>query len=125
MNEQHNLSTDDIAGQGHEGREEFSSGAGAGMAREEAAAPLFSEKEAEGFRNRWNEIQTGFVDEPRKAVEQADSLVAETIKRLAEVFSAERHKLEQQWEQGENVSTEDLRITLRRYRSFFSRLLSV
>jgi hypothetical protein len=65
------------------------------------------------------------VDEPRRAVEQADSLVAGTMKRLAEIFADERNKLESQWDKGENVSTEDLRLALRRYRSFFSRLLSV
>jgi hypothetical protein len=65
------------------------------------------------------------VDEPRRAVEQADNLVAGTMKRLAEVFAEERGKLEGQWDKGENVSTEDLRLALRRYRSFFSRLLSV
>lgn len=65
------------------------------------------------------------MDEPRRAVEQADSLVATTVKRLAEIFADERTKLEQQWSRGDQVSTEDLRIALRRYRSFFSRLLSV
>ena len=70
-------------------------------------------------------IQVGFVDEPRRAVEQADSLVAGTMKRLAEIFADERNNLESQWDKGEDVSTEDLRLALRRYRSFFSRLLSV
>jgi hypothetical protein len=70
-------------------------------------------------------VQSGFVDEPRHAVEQADGLVAETIKRLAEVFAEERSQLETQWSRGEDVSTEDLRLALRRYRSFFDRLLSV
>ena len=70
-------------------------------------------------------MQVAFVDEPRKAVEDADSLVAATMKRLAEVFAEERQKLEHQWDRGDNVSTEDLRQALRRYRSFFSRLLSI
>jgi len=86
---------------------------------------LFNEDEAEGFRSRWNVIQTNFVDEPRSAVEEADSLVAETIKRIAEVFADERTQLEEQWSRGDDVSTEDLRLTLQRYRSFFHRLLSV
>jgi hypothetical protein len=86
---------------------------------------LFNEDEAEGFRSRWNVIQTNFVDEPRSAVEEADSLVAETIKRIAEVFADERTQLEEQWSRGDDVSTEDLRLTLQRYRSFFNRLLSV
>jgi hypothetical protein len=91
----------------------------------ETHAPLFHDEEGGGFRSRWEAIQTGFVDEPRVAVEQADSLVAEVMKRLAEVFADERTNLEQQWGRGDNVSTEDLRIALKRYRSFFERLLSV
>lgn len=87
--------------------------------------PLFPNDEIEDFRNRWNGVQTAFVDEPRRAVEQADVLVASAMKRLAEVFAEERSKLEKQWDQGDNVSTEDLRIALQRYRSFFHRLLSI
>ena len=64
----------------------------------------------------WTEIQTAFVDEPRKAVEQADNLVAEAIQRLAKIFADERAKLEHEWSRGEDqVSTEDLRVALRRY----------
>ena len=95
------------------------------MAREEENAPLFDSGEAQRFRERWNEIQTGFVDAPRRAVEQADALVAEAIQKLAEVFAGERSKLEQQWDRGNDISTEDLRVALQRYRSFFSRLMSV
>jgi len=89
------------------------------------AEPLFPSGEAEGFRGRWVEVQTGFVDEPRNAVEQADSLVAEMMQRLAQVFADERGKLEEQWSRGDDIGTEDLRQALRRYRSFFDRLLSV
>jgi hypothetical protein len=87
-------------------------------------AALFSDDDSSGFRERWMEIQTGFVDEPRQAVEQADALVAQLMKRLAETFADERAKLEAQWGHGENVSTEELRVALQRYRSFFERLLS-
>jgi hypothetical protein len=76
------------------------------------------------FQQRWESIQTGFVDEPRQTVEQADELVAHVMKRLAEGFAAERERLEGQWGRGEDVSTEDLRIALQRYRGFFQRLLS-
>jgi hypothetical protein len=89
------------------------------------AAPLFADDAATDLRDRWTEVQTGFVDEPRKAVEQADALVAEVMKRLADSFATERQALEQQWSRGDDVSTEELRISLRRYRSFFDRLLSV
>jgi hypothetical protein len=94
-------------------------------ASQEPNLPLFAQNETQDFRSRWERIQSGFVDEPRKAVEQADELVASAIKRLAEVFATERQKLEAEWDKTDNVSTEDLRIALRRYRSFFDRLLSV
>jgi len=85
---------------------------------------LFSEDETHDLRKRWEKVQTEFVDEPRGSVEKADQLVASTIKRLAEVFADERTRLEHEWAQGENVSTEDLRQALRKYRSFFDRMLS-
>ncbi len=91
----------------------------------ESNIPLFAQNDAQEFHSRWEKIQIGFVDEPRKAVEQADELVASAIKRLAEVFATERHKLETEWDKTDDVSTEDLRVALRRYRSFFDRLLSV
>jgi hypothetical protein len=90
-----------------------------------AATPLFAADEAQGLRGRWDAIQTSFVDEPRQAVEQADSLVATAMKRLAEIFAEERAGLEGQWDRGDDVSTEDLRLALQRYRSFVGRLLSI
>jgi hypothetical protein len=104
--------------------------AGAGNTRTPAAAkvdqptPLFPDSEAADFRRRWMEVQTSFVDEPRRAVQQADELVAGVMKLLAETFAREREGLEHQWDRGENVTTEDLRIAMQRYRSFFDRLLS-
>jgi hypothetical protein len=88
-------------------------------------AVLFPAGDMDNFRARWRDIQGDFVDEPRKAVEQADELVDQVIQRLADVFASERNKLEKEWGQGKDVSTEDLRQALRRYRSFFDRLLSV
>jgi hypothetical protein len=88
-------------------------------------SPLFPDTELNGFRQQWQEAQTQFVDDPRTAVRRADELVALLMKRLAEVFAAERDKLERDWDKGEEVSTEDLRQALRRYRSFFDRLLAV
>jgi len=86
--------------------------------------PLFAGADAERYRDRWSQIQAGFVDEPRRAVEDADALVAELMQKLAETFAAERGELERQWDTGGDVSTEDLRVGLQRYRSFFGRLLS-
>ena len=87
--------------------------------------PLFSESEMGDFRSRWSKLQTGFVDEPRQAVEGADKLVAAVTQRLTEKFANERSGLEKQWDRGDNVSTEDLRVALQRYRSFFDRLLKL
>src|SRR5215203_2168332 len=86
---------------------------------------LFPGDELLGYRTRWDAIQTGFVDQPRAAVEQADALVSQVMTRLSEVFGRERSTLEGQWTKGDDVSTEDLRIALTRYRSFFHRLLSM
>ncbi len=86
--------------------------------------PLFAGDDADRFRSRWQEVQAGFVDEPQQAVKDADSLVAELMQRLAETFSQERTNLESQWDSGDDASTEDLRVALQRYRSFFDRLLS-
>ncbi len=89
------------------------------------ATPLLPASELQDLRRNWDQIQAAFVDEPRKAVGQADSLVASTMKRLAEVFAQERSNLEGQWDRGDNISTEDLRLALQRYRSFFHRLLAI
>ena len=86
---------------------------------------LLPDHEMHDFQSRWSGIQTGFVDEPRSAVENADALVAEIMQHLAQIFSKERAQLEDQWTRGDDVSTEDLRLTLQRYRSFFTRLLSI
>jgi len=85
---------------------------------------LFPTGESDTFRNRWNDIQVSFVDEPRPSVEKADQLVASVIRRLTQIYAEERSKLEKEWAKGSEVSTEDLRQALRRYRSFFDRLLS-
>jgi hypothetical protein len=87
--------------------------------------PLFSESEMGEFRSRWSSIQAAFVDEPRRIVEDADKLVAAVIQRLAERFANERSGLEKQWAHGDDVTTEDLRVALQRYRSFFDRLLKL
>ena len=87
--------------------------------------PLFSDAEMVDFRSQWSTLQTGFVGEPCQTVEGADKLMAAVTQRLAEGFANERSGLEKQWERGHNVSTEDLRVALQRYRSFFDRLLKL
>ncbi|MFD4861023.1 hypothetical protein [Streptomyces atratus] len=80
--------------------------------------------EQEEFRARWQKIQGEFVDDPKNAVNAADQLVAETMQALATTFSEHKRGLEGQWQRGEQVATEDLRLALQQYRSFFNRLLS-
>lgn len=95
------------------------------IAPDERTVPLFSPDETKELRSRWITAQGTFVDEPRQAVQQADSLVAATMQRLADIFAKEREKLDKQWDSDATVSTEDLRLALRQYRSFFDRLLSI
>jgi hypothetical protein len=85
---------------------------------------LLPDDQGRRFIERWQAIQASFVDEPRQSVEQADALVADLMQRLAAGFSSERERLEGQWDRGDDVSTEDLRVALTRYRSFFDRLLA-
>lgn len=85
--------------------------------------PLLSADDGEGFKQRWEQIQVRFVDEPQASVKEADDLVQELMQRLADNFAQERSRLDQQWERGEEASTEDLRTALQQYRSFFRRLL--
>ncbi len=92
--------------------------------REATNDPLLPADAGEDFRDRWQEIQVGFVDEPQQAVREADGLVAELMQTLAGTFADERARLESEWERGAEVSTEDLRQALQHYRSFFQRLLS-
>jgi hypothetical protein len=98
--------------------------------REETAAtehsPLFDEHEVNELRERWQRVQGTFVDDPHASVEQADKLVAAAIQRLTEIFSTEKSALETAWSKSEGeVSTEDMRQALRRYRAFFDRILAI
>lgn len=92
---------------------------------DEGVGPLLTGEMVNGLRSRWDQIQTAFVDEPRDAVQRADELVAQAIKALAENFASARNRLEEQWSRGDDVSTEDLRVALKKYRTFFNKLLSV
>jgi hypothetical protein len=93
-------------------------------ATEEPQAQLFAADELPAIIGRWSEIQAEFVDEPQRAVQEADALVADLMQRLTRTFASERDQLESRWSGGDEVSTEDLRQGLRRYRSFFERLLA-
>ena len=90
-----------------------------------AAAQLLEPQDHEAMTRRWRDIQADFVDHPREAMKDADSLVAGLMQHLAQTFAQERSQLEAQWSRGGEVSTEDLRVSLQRYRAFFERLLSV
>jgi hypothetical protein len=99
----------------------------AGEAQQEdaltGAEPLVPPQEADELRSRWEAIQAGFVDDPRRAVEDANNLVDEVTSRIVETFTRARAALEDQWSQGDDVTTEELRVVLQRYRSFFDSLL--
>jgi hypothetical protein len=95
------------------------------MKEETKLAPLFTEDAAKTFRSQWDVVQRGFVDDPQEAVRAGDELVAQVIKSLAESFSDQRSSLEGEANQADQSSTENLRLALRRYRSFFERLLSI
>ena len=86
--------------------------------------PLLPQDRTDGYRDRWEQIQTRFVDDPRNSVQQADTLVMEVVQDLQTTFGSERQTLESQWQRGDDVQTEDLRVVFQRYRSFFDRLLS-
>jgi hypothetical protein len=92
---------------------------------EKELVPLLEENEAEKYRSHWLDIQTEFVDNPRNSVEKADELVVRVINSITENFASERTSLEDQWNRGKEASTEDLRIAMKRYRSFFNRLLTL
>lgn len=89
----------------------------------EHSAGLFNGDEIEQFRTRWNQIQGNFVDEPRTAVEQADALISEIVEKITRMFAEQKDGLENQWKQGNEVSTEEMRKTLQNYRSFFNSLV--
>ncbi|MFC3448787.1 hypothetical protein [Amycolatopsis speibonae] len=89
---------------------------------EDSEQTLFAVTDVERFRDSWQGIQTAFVDDPQRAVKEADELVAVVIQNLATTFADHKKDLESAWSQGE-PATEDLRIALRRYRSFFNQLL--
>lgn len=90
-----------------------------------SSATLLPKEVVLDFRNQWTTVQSNFVDEPQAAVRQADELVAVAMKRLAEGFTEQRNTLEHQWSGSKDVSTEDLRIALQKYRAFFERLLAI
>ncbi|BBX66624.1 hypothetical protein [Mycolicibacterium psychrotolerans] len=91
----------------------------------DADGRLFADDELAGLRARWDAVQAGFVDDPKDCVQKADGLVADLVQQLTTGFGQARSRLEEQWGRGEQASTEDLRVALKRYRSFFERLLSV
>ncbi len=96
-----------------------------GGAESSPAGSLFADDQLAGLRARWGDVQAGFVDDPKECVQKADGLVADVVEQLTVGFTQARSRLEQQWDRGEEASTEDLRVALTRYREFFERLLAV
>ncbi|MEU4743940.1 hypothetical protein AB0G02_26215 [Actinosynnema sp. NPDC023658] len=95
------------------------------VSRTAGDAPLFTTDDAADYQAEWRALQADFVDDPREAVQRADELVAQVMQSLATTFTQHKHALEEQWQRGDEVQTEELRQALKRYRSFFDRLLSV
>jgi hypothetical protein len=122
--EQKNLTTADIAAAAAP-RERGDDVRADDVRNDEALAPLFTPDTADGFRSRWDAVQIGFVDDPAKAVRDADELVAQVMKTLADSFAQERARFDEEMAQAGNAATENQRVALRRYRSFFQRLLSL
>ena len=122
MNDSRRLSTRDLADTPDQNADDAQTNGG--QSAYDRGEPLLPGDQSEEYTSRWQEIQASFVDEPRSSVEKADALVAELMQQLASGFSSERERLEGQWDRGDDVSTEDLRVALTRYRSFFGRLLS-
>jgi hypothetical protein len=97
----------------------------AGASSSAVGDDLFADDEMVGLRARWDSVQASFVDDPKECVQKADGLVSDVVDQLTSSFSHARSRLEEQWARGEEASTEDLRIALKRYREFFDRLLAV
>jgi hypothetical protein len=118
------LSTADIAAGGERERGAEDESAERVDEDRDEREPLLDHETTTTVRGRWETIQGSFVDEPRNAVQEADALVADLMQQLADSFASERQTLESQWDRGDKVSTEELRVALQRYRSFFDRLLT-
>jgi hypothetical protein len=121
---------DDVPGdivqeQGEQGGQSQSMAATQGMPQSERLEALFPPDTTAKYRARWADVQSSFVDDPRQAVAEGDELVAEVMQSLAESFAHERERLEDDLSHTGDASTETLRVGLRRYRSFFERLLSL
>jgi hypothetical protein len=97
----------------------------AGASESGSERALFADDQLAGLTARWDNVQAGFVDDPRDCVQKADGLVSDVVKQLTAGFSDARTRLEEQWARGEEASTEDLRVALKKYREFFQRLLAV
>ncbi|WP_328724942.1 hypothetical protein [Streptomyces sp. NBC_00259] len=122
--------TPDTAGRAPEAAPEEAPEAASDLAPEPApepaatdGQPLIPAEAAEDYRDRWQEIQGTFVDDPKDSVRAADALVAEVIQSLAATFADNKQDLEAQWSRGEEIETEGLRVALQRYRTFFNQLL--
>jgi hypothetical protein len=106
-------------------RPDVSAGGPADNAHDELLEPLFAAERAEGYRSRWIAIQSSFVDDPSGAVRAGDELVAQVMSELANSFAGQRRRIESQLGDSRLGNTEDLRVALKSYRSFFERLLSL
>jgi hypothetical protein len=94
---------------------------------EDVYISLFDDDAAPGYRQRWTDIQARFVDDPQASVRDADELVAKVIQHISDTFARQRSELESHWnaEGDAESSTEDLRLAVKRYHTFFDQLLNL
>lgn len=124
MNEEQYHSTEFAETAGGENPQQYGQ-MGAQRMEEGRFEPALGDTVIDELQSRWNSVQIEFVDGPRTSVEQAQALVAETVEKIAQMLSEKRASLDGTWANREDISTEDLRTALQRYRSFFNRLLRV
>ncbi|GAB4106158.1 hypothetical protein GCM10028790_51770 [Micromonospora taraxaci] len=87
-----------------------------------AAATLLDADTAQGFRDRWRDVQLRFVDDPHAAAGEAQSLVEEAIQALSSALAAQKNTLGG-WQDAGSADTEQLRMAVRNYRDFLDRVL--
>jgi hypothetical protein len=86
---------------------------------------LFPNEGKQALRSRLEALKVGFVDDPQRSAEQAESLVSEAIDELIKQLSSRREKLTKDWREDRQISTEDFRLAFQGYRALFERVLSL
>ncbi|MBS2967051.1 hypothetical protein KGA66_28720 [Actinocrinis puniceicyclus] len=85
--------------------------------------PVLARQTADDLRERWRGIQAEFIDDPGRAVEDADRLVTDAARAFTTQLEERRHTLTSAWQQDGNKETEQLRLTMRHYRALVDQIL--